>query len=224
MGRLFAIVQVLVLACAVPRLYARKITTAEADTAVQSLVSFIPELAGRSTGRGTSCRAVYSGRSLLAYGAPLTSSGFVVLAADTRIAPVLGFSPQSSLRLDSVPQNGLLAWIRAEIPARLARLASDDGGAERDGNTTPSPAEAAWTALLAGEPLPTTNTDRSRATIGPLLTTSWGQDYDSRYSNDNTRSATYNYYTPPYGTQGTPSPDNYPTVCSNSAQSESSTT
>ena len=89
-------------------------------------------------------------------------SGFVLVAADERVTPILGYSKKSPFVTENMPEN-LRWWLEGydrqiqEVRQRGA-LATDEISAK-------------WYTLLNGE-----SVQGNRSVVGPLLTTNWGQD------------------------------------------------
>ena len=89
--------------------------------------------------------------------------GFVVMAADNSVLPVLGYSTTGHFDTDDIPSN-VAAWLDAY------RIAVSDIAAGASTRAYPT-MEAAWQQLLADIP-----TAPSReVVVGPLLTTTWNQ-------------------------------------------------
>ncbi len=117
---------------------------------------------------------------------PLWPTGFVVLAGDDSVEPVLAFAAGGAFVEDTA--SPLYALLSRDLPERL-----------RHANKTAAPA-AAWERLRAGakgEDL------ISEVWIAPLVESQWSQSTANGL-------ACYNYYTPP-GPDG--SPDNYLAGC-----------
>jgi len=160
---------------------------------------------GHESGGAVSVATVDAGRAgeTLAFVVSSGSGGFVVVAGDDRLMPVLGYSATGCLRLDDVAGNGLFSFIRTQVPPRLAaivqaeaKLSSRDSLTDRE-RTAISAARAArraWADLAVSE-----RARQPRAwelDVGPLLSTFWGQGYDTSSSGYTDKNPTFNYYAP----------------------------
>ncbi len=96
---------------------------------------------------------------------------FVIMAADDRVQPVLGYSLTSTFGTESLPDN-VRYWLQGY---------NDEIQYVTD-NFTQATYEVTrqWEDLVSGTPAP----ERSRIVVGPLITTAWDQTYP------------YNYYCP----------------------------
>jgi hypothetical protein len=125
--------------------------------------------------------------TLLAWVQELEPQGFLLIAPDEGLQPILGFSFTASFDTTESPENHLLLLIRQEMPLRLRALAENAVGAEyrqQAGRqwrylTAPSPSLQAMPAPLAWA-----------VETGPLLASRWNQ------ADDNEGNPVFNYYTP----------------------------
>ena len=123
----------------------------------------------------------------LYYVVHLDPSGFVVLAADDLVEPIIAFS--SSEDFDPASKGPLAALVNRDMPRRMARARAGGHSATRH----------KWNAFLAGSPNPPPDSEEnsnivvvSQVWVAPFVQTLWNQSADIS-GND----ACYNYYTPP---------------------------
>ena len=127
----------------------------------------------------------------------LDPAGFVIVAGDDLVEPIIGFAPAG--RFDPSDANPLGALVTRDVPARVAHArklgATSSGASER--------AQAKWRRFggLEGEPLPDGPSPQgvvsvSDVRIAPLTQSTWDQ---GTVGNISGAPACYNYYTPPYG-------------------------
>jgi hypothetical protein len=134
----------------------------------------------------------------------LAPSGFVLVAADDRIEPVVAFGAQGGF--DASRRNALRALADKDLAARLA-LAQAHPDAARVVH-----AHKRWRCIMEGwkpppqGPSPSLLTNVSRVEVAPFLQTLWDQDTVGH----DTDVACYNYYTPPFIAGHA---DNYPCGC-----------
>ena len=104
-------------------------------------------------------------------------SGFLLVAADERVRPILGYSKTNRFDTDDMPEN--LRWWLEGYDAKIQTVRE---------NAIPATNEISeeWRNLTEGAVI-----NGNRSTVGPLLTTEWGQC--SRYPE---AWSTYNYYCP----------------------------
>lgn len=103
--------------------------------------------------------------------------GYVIVAADDRVTPIIGYSLTGSFHPDSIPSNmrGWLNGIGAEISSALAADISSS-----------IQTDTAWQTAISK----TRSTTSSKTAIAPLIQTKWDQTegyndlcpYDSRYN------------------------------------------
>ena len=108
---------------------------------------------------GTDCYYVFS----------LQPTGFVIVAADERAEPILGYSYDNPFMVEGMPENvrGWLDHYREQIKAAV------DDGIQPSAQITEK-----WTLLRAGHAMPT----RSITAVSPLLQTTWDQNqYYNQY-------------------------------------------
>ncbi|NOY80346.1 MAG: hypothetical protein GXP31_04995 [Kiritimatiellaeota bacterium] len=140
---------------------------------------------GRRTGR------------TLAYAVRLAPFGFILLTADDRLAPVFGYSARSSLDLTPGPHNSLPLVLERVLERRLDIVDPPlRNGRDRVAGGLGRQITAAgreWSELLAAPP--ERNVRNWAVNIGPLLSTVWGQQYDTQQLSSSA-CPTFNYYAP----------------------------
>ena len=110
------------------------------------------------TGTVTNCYYVFA----------LQPKGFVIVAADDRVEPILGYSYDNDFVVEDMPDH-VRGWL-GNYERQIEALANSD--------LQPTPAtQTKWTRLKNGQAMST----KSGTTVGPLLTTTWdqGQYYNS---------------------------------------------
>ncbi|MBR6161490.1 MAG: C10 family peptidase, partial [Bacteroidales bacterium] len=88
--------------------------------------------------------------------------GFVIVSADDRMVPVLGYSTEGRFNFQDIPEN--MASFLENYKAEASFILNRSGNEARP--------DSRWRTLLAGRPSSTT---RGTVLVGPLLTTNWGQ-------------------------------------------------
>jgi len=150
------------------------------------------------------------GEEIVAYVVNLEPTGYVIIAPDDRMTPVIAYSTKSQYIHDETKENILLQLLRADIPERRRAL--------RDGVVPQNRIDRARSKRLA---LEAAGEDEQRGLqkagpvklhyeveFGPFLTSTWGQ---GTHNNDFVNGlAVWNYYTPP-NAEG--SPGNYVCGC-----------
>jgi hypothetical protein len=138
-----------------------------------------------------------SAGSLAYYVVYLDPAGFVIVAGDDLVEPIIGFAPAG--RFDPSDANALGALVTRDVPARVAQ-ARKLGAVS---SSTSVPAQAKWQRLggLDGGPMPNGPAPEgmvsvSDVRIAPLTQSTWDQ---GTVGNVFGAPACYNYYTPPYG-------------------------
>jgi|GEM_PF-1205303 len=142
----------------------------------------------------------------------LKPNGFVIVAADDQIEPIIGFAPSG--QFDPSPKSPLGALVRRDLPKRHAHVKAMAAAGVKDAPL--SAAKTKWDRITANAKLPTgldTNLI-SDVRVPAMLQSLWSQDVDDY----NTNNACYNYYTPPYSTPG--SANNYPCGCTATATAQ----
>ena len=138
---------------------------------------------------------------VLCYSVQLEPNGFVIVAGDDAIEPVIAFSSSGSY--DPSSSNPLGALVTKDLSLRITEHVGDREGGIRDGPK----AVTKWRTLLAqASPSETPAYGIGAITdprVDPILTSTWGQGTVSG-------NATFNYYTPP-GPDA--EADNYPAGC-----------
>ena len=89
----------------------------------------------------------------------IDGGGFVIVSADNRVQPILGYSLQSNFDVDNIPSN-LAAWL--EGYDKQIRAAMEDASL---------PVHAGWQQ----QAMPKSGVDGFDSIIGPLMTTTWNQ-------------------------------------------------
>ena len=145
-----------------------------------------------------------SGNALY-YVAYLDPSGFVIVAADDLVEPIVGFAGAG--QFDPSENNPLGALVSNDLAGRVA-YARQAGSTSPDTNAVQ--AQAKWQQLSPedGGPVITPNglTSVSDVRVAPFTQTTWNQQTAAGAGT----AACYNYYTPPYGDGNTA---NYPAGC-----------
>ena len=185
-------------------------TPAQAKTVVQAWLGLNPTPLDTSLGALVQKVDTYNdaGGAPLYYVVSLNPSGFVVVAGDDQVEPIVAFAPEGTY--DPSPDNHLGAMVTTDLPSRIL-LARSGAAAGAAGALGAMPTEdlldpgAKWRLLLGaglGE-LDAGLGSVSDTRVAPLLQSRWDQTTAGG-------SACYNYYTPP-GAEGTSS--NYPCGC-----------
>jgi hypothetical protein len=146
------------------------------------------------------------------YAVYLEPSGFVIVAADDLVEPIVGFARAG--QFDPSNANPLGALVSNDLSARVA-FAQQAGSVPSDTNALR--AEAKWQRLAPadGRPVMTPNgiTSVSDVRIAPFIQTTWDQQTAAGAGT----AACYNYYTPPNANGSTA---NYPAGCVATAMSQ----
>jgi Peptidase C10 family/Carboxypeptidase regulatory-like domain/Spi protease inhibitor/Domain of unknown function (DUF4082) len=142
----------------------------------------------------------------------LEPSGFVIVAADDLVEPIVGFACAG--RYDPSPENPLGALVSNDVSARVA-CAQKAGSVPSDPNALRAQAKWQRLALKDGGQVITPKglTTVSDVRIAPLTQTTWDQQTAAGAGT----AACYNYYTPPYANGSTA---NYPAGCVATAMSQ----
>ena len=93
----------------------------------------------------------------------LQPKGFVIVAADNRVEPILGYSYDNNFVVEDMPEH-IKGWLndyekQIEVVTKSACLAE-------------ASIQTKWNSLESGQPISNTRND---ITVGPLLTTTWDQ-------------------------------------------------
>jgi hypothetical protein len=138
----------------------------------------------------------------------LAPNGFVIVAADDLVEPIIGFARAG--KFDPSVDNPLGALVTRDLSARVAH--ARQAGAAPGGKRALA-AQAKWQRLggLASGPSPDGPSPNeisgmSVVWIAPLTQTTW----DQQTAGEAGTAACYNYYTPPYGAGNV---TNYPAGC-----------
>ena len=105
-----------------------------------------------------------SQRSVPCYYIVNLNQGFVILSADNRIEPILGYSTEGNFNAENIPDN-MLAFLDGYSVQIKEYL--------HDAPASPTEASAKWTSLIRDDYRPAPS---KGAVIGPLLETSWDQN------------------------------------------------
>lgn len=123
---------------------------------------------------------------------PLKPSGFVIVAADDWVEPIVAFSSVGVY--DPSPENPLGALVTQDVPKRIKAVRSLQA---QNGATLPPPTQRKWTELIAQSETSVTTglSSVSDLRVSPLVASKWNQDNEcSAYC--------YNYYTPSHYPSG----------------------
>ena len=149
-----------------------------------------------------------SGGSALYHIVYLAPAGFVIVAADDLVEPIVGFARAG--KFDPSEKNPLGALVSRDLSARVAH-ARRAGAVSLDESALH--ARAKWRRLggldggpAPSGPVPKENTGVSDVRIAPFTQTTWDQQTAAGEGD----AACYNYYTPPYGAGNV---TNYPAGC-----------
>jgi hypothetical protein len=105
----------------------------------------------------------------LGYVVELQPAGYIVLAADSALTPIIAYSATSTFSWDDTLSNALLDLLRVDLSSRLDAL--NDGALSSVYEKT---SEQAWNALQ--EPTNTVTSTGDSQVVGPLLeATTWAQ-------------------------------------------------
>jgi len=98
----------------------------------------------------------------------LQPKGFVIVSADERVEPILGYSYDNNFMVTNLP-NHVRSWL-GNYERQIEAVVKEEIAPETETTTK-------WSRLKSGQPMST----RSGGTVGPLLTTTWdqGQYYNS---------------------------------------------
>ncbi|HEY3861347.1 MAG TPA: C10 family peptidase [Verrucomicrobiae bacterium] len=142
-------------------------------------------------------------RQNLYYAVHFARGGFVLVAADDQIEPIVAFGAKGSFAVSA--QNALRALAAKDLPARLALARAHPGAAPF------VHARGLWRHFTEGEKSPPGQafnlvTNVAAPAVAPFLQTLWDQ---TAVGHDST-AACYNYFTPPFAAGNV---DNYPCGC-----------
>ena len=93
-----------------------------------------------------------------------TPDGFVIVAADNRVQPILGYSLTGNFIIEDMPDN--VKWWLQSYCDQIQYVVENSSAPTQE--TTRQ-----WQELASG----TVTTNRARAVVGPLITTTWDQGY-----------------------------------------------
>ncbi len=145
------------------------------------------------------------------YVVSLRPAGFVIVAGDDLIEPIIAFAPCG--QYDPSPRKPLAALVSRDLPARLVVVQS----LPHRSDATVSAAQQKWHALLGtaadGKRLAPPTNAISDPRVDPLLKSLWNQT-----TIENPPVACYNYYTP--GGMGPGDPTNDPDGCGPTAAAQ----
>jgi hypothetical protein len=172
--------------------WAETVTEEQARSAAEQWLVSSPVLRFALDAEGVELPVVESVSSLaLADGATawhvaLSPRGYLIMAADDRLSPVIAFSVTSDLITEKSDENALLRILTLDVTANSDLLRRfDDGGeypADRDDlQDKMDENRAVWQALQDGEMPAVFVPDALTTNVAPMLSTSWNQ---TRYYND----------------------------------------
>jgi len=115
----------------------------------------------------------------------LDPQGFVIMAADDLIEPIIGFAPNGEF--DPSCENPLGALVSRDLPDRMAKVKDPDTDRSQGALLA---ARNKWTSLANGPVVDNGLDSITTVRIPPLTQTRWDQSTAAGY-------ACYNYYTPP---------------------------
>jgi len=168
-------------------LLAEPVTALQAQAAAQAWLQRTPAPLGANLGGQVAevvTHADAAGRSLF-HEARLAGGGFVILAADDRIDPVVALCEGEALAAG--PESHLDLMLRKDMKARLARVESFGKGPGLPEDL--GRAEGRWRDLLFPSTIDTHVATVSDVRVSPLVQSTWNQaKANNQY--------TYNYYTP----------------------------
>ncbi len=107
--------------------------------------------------------------TILAYVVPLQPEGYIIVAADTDLKPVLGFSSRGHFPVEDSAQNAMLHLVQWDVAARLNAYRALDAEIAEIVATN----QSSWSRLQSPPPSPPERHE-SRAQWGPWLTTITG--------------------------------------------------
>lgn len=141
----------------------------------------------------------------LYYVVHLLPQGFVLVAGDDRLEPIVGFAGQG--HFTPTNDNPYAALVRDDLLRRLERIGTTIPPSDSDEDILPAKQESQpgwkWRILLHDSPPPPDSGEISDLRVPPLIQSRWGQTTAGGQ-------ACYNYYTPP---NAPGSAQNYPTGC-----------
>ena len=190
-----------------PAAVAAPVSSEQAAAAVTGWLSLDQTPLGEALGTSVQRVDTFSDKSgnPLYYLVYLDPAGFVIVAADDLVEPIIGFA--SAGRFDPAQDNPLGALVSKDLADRVA-YARKAGAVPADAKA--AQAQAKWQQLCPKDGGPVTRpkglTSISDVRIAPLTQTTWSQ----KTAADAGTSACYNYYTPPNGDGSTA---NYPAGC-----------
>ena len=204
-------------------LWARPTTADEAEKVVTGWLKADPKPLGMSLGRQVRNVDTFTddrGEPLY-YIVYLHPSGFVIVSADDRVEPIIGFVQGDSF--DPSPENPLGALVTNDLNGRIAAVRTGGGLRIMSEEALGGDMRAKWRHLIdlasvrkdgvtmMASSIPSISDVR----VGPLVKSKWAQATVST----NCALACYNYYTPPFTTlDGDPS--NYPCGCPATAMAQ----
>ena len=193
---------------------AAPVTSKQAAAVVTGWLSMNPAPLGETLGSSIQRVDMFNDRAgdPVYYVVCLEPSGFVIVAADDSVEPIVGFA--SAGQYDPSTDNPLGALVSNDLSARVA-YARQAGSAPSDTNALR--AQAKWQQLAPTNGglviTPKGLTTVSDVRIAPLTQTTWDQQTAAAAGS----AACYNYYTPPYANGSTA---NYPAGCVATAMSQ----
>ncbi|HEX4086961.1 MAG TPA: C10 family peptidase [Chthoniobacteraceae bacterium] len=188
------------------RLHAAPISGRDALDIAYAWASLSPEAMHEQHGRvaGTETPILDSLGETTAYAVDLAPKGYVIVAADDSVEPIIAFSTTDTFQ--AAPANPLYDMVRGDLQRRLARArgGQTQGAAKwrmlRNVAYAPKLLTAQEAVLTAGGPKASSVSD---VRVAPLTKSAWNQT--TTYG-----LPVFNYYTPPYGAGNT---NNYYAGC-----------
>ena len=146
----------------------------------------------------------------------LVPAGFVIVAGDDLVEPIIGFLPKGTY--DNSYENPLAALVGRDVPQRVFNARQEELDASLKGREFAPPAnmtrsQQKWQLLTSLQPQDSASTGRasiSDVRVPPLVQSKWNQGTEFG-------AACYNYYTPPYEAGN---PSNYVCGCVATAASQ----
>jgi hypothetical protein len=213
-GTSASMILLLLLSAALQVATAAPVTSKQAAAVVTGWLSLDPVPLGETLGGSVQRVDTFNdqaGNSVY-YVVYLEPFGFVIVAADDLVEPIVGFA--STGHYDPSTDNPLGALVSNDLSARVA-YAQQAGSTLWDTNALRAQAKWQQLAPADGGPVITPKgiTTVSDLRIAPLTQTTWDQQTAAGAGT----AACYNYYTPPYANGSTA---NYPAGCVATAMSQ----
>lgn len=110
-----------------------------------------------------SVRPASARSSISAYYIYNIGNGFVIVSADDRVEPILGYSTEGNFNMEDIPET-MHEWLNNYTRA-IEQIISNP-------EITNQETARKWRAIISANPI---GIQRNTPTVGPLLTTIWGQ-------------------------------------------------